>query len=658
MDTSVLSREATATQQAALPSRSAPAVTTRAVALGVVGTILCVYWNVYGEVVSQTDLTSTSLMMPPICLLLVLIIGSGALGHFWPRLRLAQGEMLVAYAMMTVGVVVTGMGGTQFLFTTLGAVPHYANATNQWEQFLPFIPPYLLPQPNPKAQFDGFYMGQASIPWSAWLVPLAVWGVFFFTLVFAMYCMNVLVRKQWADRERLSFPIVFLPMEMTSPGAGFFRNRLMWMGFALAFALESLNSLNALFPTVPYLQLRAFDLGPSFVSAPFNAVGYFPTTFYPLAVGLGFLLPLDLSFSLWFFYLFTKAESIFGAATGITDAGGLAQDFPFLGHQAAGSWIAIIGLTALIGRKHYWEVIKKALGRPSTVDDADEPLSYRAALFGLLASIILILAFWMHAGMAPMVAVVFLAGYLAFAVAISRMRAEAGPAWIMGPGFDARDMSLAASGQSGLGMQNLTSLAIFGWFNAELRCMPSPTHLEAFKMAEAAKTKQRALSWALLLALAVGILAGFYFCLQVWYAFGADSAKVEPWRTSMGRNPFDRAMGTLNNPKRMTSLEGGALLVGVAVTVVLSLIRLRFVEFPFHPVGYALANTGTMYWLWCPFLIAWMVKVVLTRYGGVKAYRQAMPFFLGLVLGDYVTSSLWSLAGSLLHIQMYRCFPC
>jgi len=100
------------------------------------------------------------------------------------------------------------------------------------------------------------------------------------------------------------------------------------------------------------------------------------------------------------------------------------------------------------------------------------------------------------------------------------------------------------------------------------------------------------------------------------------------------------------------------MLFGVVVVFFLSAMRTRFIWFPFHPAGYVLANTGTMYWLWCPFLIAWLCKVIITRYAGIKGYRAALPFFLGLVLGDYISSGMWALAGSILGIRMYRCFPC
>jgi hypothetical protein len=159
-------------------------------------------------------------------------------------------------------------------------------------------------------------------------------------------------------------------------------------------------------------------------------------------------------------------------------------------------------------------------------------------------------------------------------------------------------------------------------------------------------------------AIIAGIAIGFWACLGVWYKFGAETAKVEPWRTGMGKAPFDRALNSIQNPTKPDYAGTAAMVFGAAFTFLLSYLRQRCLWFPFHPAGYVLANTGTLYWLWCPFLIAWTCKVVIIKYGGMKMYRQALPFFLGLVLGDYMISSLWAMAGSLLGIKMYRCFPC
>ena len=40
----------------------------------------------------------------------------------------------------------------------------------------------------------------------------------------------VILRKQWIERERLIFPLAQLPLEMTKKS--FFKNKLMWLGFA------------------------------------------------------------------------------------------------------------------------------------------------------------------------------------------------------------------------------------------------------------------------------------------------------------------------------------------------------------------------------------------------------------------------------------------
>jgi hypothetical protein len=251
-----------------------------------------------------------------------------------------------------------------------------------------------------------------------------------------------------------------------------------------------------------------------------------------------------------------------------------------------------------------------------------------------------------------------LAIYLIFSTTITRMRAEAGPAWTMGPDCNAIQTLITPIGTAGFTPRSLVAMAFFNWFSAEMRCDPMPGQLESMKMAQSARIKQRAVMILMIAAIIAGIAAGFWFCLKVWYTYGAESAYVEPWRTSMGKTPFVQALGRIQNPVKPDYAGTGAMIFGACFTILLSYIRQKCLWFPFHPAGYVLANTGTMYWLWCPFLIAWACKVIIIKYGGMKMYRKALPFFLGLVLGDYVISSLWALAGFLLRISIYRCFPC
>ena len=43
--------------------------------------------------------------------------------------------------------------------------------------------------------------------------------------------------------------------------------------------------------------------------------------------------------------------------------------------------------------------------------------------------------------------------------------------------------------------------------------------------------------------------------------------------------------------------------------------------------------------LWLPIFVAWLLKVLVLRYGGLKMYRQALPLALGLVVGEFVAVS-------------------
>ncbi|MHB0998940.1 MAG: DUF6785 family protein [Armatimonadota bacterium] len=631
-------------------------ITVRSVIIGFIAIIPGVFWGVYGDVVSQTDLTSTSLMMPPVLILVTLLLINAGMSRIRPQWVLTRTELITIYAMLTVAVVLSGMGMLQFLLTTLNAVPHYSTPENRWDRYLAYVPPYALPK---LSAVEGFYKGGELIPWSAWKSPIILWSGFLFSMLFCMVCINSILRKQWTDMERLSYPIVQLPLQMTDPNEKFFKNRIMWLGFIIAAGLETLNSLHTLYPNIPYIQLRAFDLAPSFTTPPWNAIGYFPTTFYPLAIGLGFMLATDISFSCWFFYLLTKLENVFTASVGWKAAGGGTLSAPpYLGQQGMGAFIGITVMAVYFARHHLRDVYRSAVRGDRIEDSSEESASYRTLLIGLLAGFGAMVGFCILVGMSPFLAVAYIGLYLVFATTITRLRAEAGPAWTMGPDLNAMDGIVQIMGSRMFSQQNLVSLAYFNWFSIEMRCCPMPTTAEGMKMAQAANIRQRTLTIVMLAAIVAGIAVGFWMCLAVWYNFGAGSAKVEAWRTSMGRVPFDKITSYIKSPSKTDIPAILATGFGTTVTLVLSYLRSRFVWFPFHPAGYVLANTSTMYWLWCPFLIAWTCKVIVIKYGGIRGYRAAVPFFLGLVLGDYMASSLWALAGSIFGINMYRCFPC
>lgn len=74
-------------------------------------------------------------------------------------------------------------------------------------------------------------------------------------------------------------------------------------------------------------------------------------------------------------------------------------------------------------------------------------------------------------------------------------------------------------------------------------------------------------------------------------------------------------------------------------------------------LGFAAAggiNLLNGFQVWFPFFIAWLVKWVVLRYGGLRFYRRALPFFLGLTLGDYTLGAIWTIIGVLWHVPTYQ----
>ena len=130
-----------------------------------------------------------------------------------------------------------------------------------------------------KIALQGFYEGQSSIYTLeyivVWLKPLAFWACFAIVLIFTLLCVNVLIRKAWAEEEKLSYPIIQLPLELTRNGTGsvLFSNRLFLLGFSLTVVITLFNGLHFHYPMLPNLRLRT-SIGHLFTDKPFSAVGW------------------------------------------------------------------------------------------------------------------------------------------------------------------------------------------------------------------------------------------------------------------------------------------------------------------------------------------------------------------------------------------------
>jgi hypothetical protein len=641
-----------------VPAAAGPALTWRSMGLSLLLVPVNAYWLVQMERIRYSaHPTTVSLFFNAVFILLAVTVLNALVGRWRPRSALRRGELYVVYASMALASTLPAHDLQQILVPMLVWPFKYKERTG-WNRFIPDLPrDWMVSDEN---VFNGYFAGTDTLyRWQylqAWWLPVAMWTLFLTALLLVMLCVNVLLRRQWTDRERLSYPIIQLPMEIAAVGPGgrlppLFSNPLFWLGFGLAGAADIVNSLNLYYPAVPtiltpgrgesFLDLRQFV-----PDRPLSAIGWTPISWYPFLVGLGMLMPVDFLFSAWFFYLFWKAQLV------LTSAFALDQDpmFPYPNAQAFGAYMAFFVYTFWLSRGYLAQVVVRIFGGRTEIDDRREPLTYRQAALGIFLGMAFLVWFSTRLGMPAWLALVFFAIYFALALAITRMRAELGTP-IHDLHFTGPDWTLAqVVGTRDLGPQTLNAFTMYFWFNRAYRGHPMPHQLEGFKLAEQSGGEYRKWFWWMLLVGVVGALAGFWAMLHLHYQYGA-LAKA---RGTFGNEAYARLAGWLANPMPTNQTVIAATAVGFGFAMFLQFMRVRLPWWPFHPLGYAVTSSWEINLVWMPLFIAWVLKAVILRYSGLPGYRRSLPFFFGLMLGQFVIGSFLNIYGIVMEVPTYQ----
>ena len=619
-----------------------------------IGTLLCIwnaYWLAYAAelIRPQFLLNFVSLFFNAVFSLFFLIVVNLPLKRFAARSALTAQEMLVAYIMV---VMVSTFGGHTMMTFLVGTLAHpfrFATAENKWSEiFWHYIPDWFVPKLE---VLDAYFTGDSTLylpkHLGGWLVPVLTWTGFIALLWFVMICFNAMIRAKWTEQEKLAYPIVQLPVQMVAGQQRFYKSGLMWIGFSIAGLLEILAGLNYLFPQIPAVHLNHYSISHWFSEKPWNAVGWISLSAYPFIIGLTFFVPLDISMSAWFFFLFGKTERII--RTGMMGVGEL-----YMAERAGGAWLAVGALGIWGTRKHLLAVWRKFADNSAEIDDSQEPMRYRTAVSGLILGLLGLTIFSLQAGMSVWGIVGFFVIFLVMAVGVTRVRAEFGPPSHEILALDPARLLSVTFGPRLVGTNNLTIISFYYWLNRLNVSHPMPNQLEAFKIAERTHINSHHLIWVMMLATIIGAIASFWAFLHLMYKYGALS--VHGYIIGIGQEVFSRRLERwINNPTSIDLAGTQSMGIGAIFTSTLYALRLRFMWWPFHPIGYVMtaATWGGLADFWFSVFLGWLVKFSLLKFFGLKAYQQAVPFFLGLVMGDYVFVSLWSLLGTIFGIPTY-----
>lgn len=635
-------------------SRASQAIAKRAVLIGTILIIGNSYWIAYVEMIWHTaHLTTVAMSVNVMFGILAMTLLNIGIRRVSPRIALAPRDLLVVYSMLAVG---SAFSGHDCIPRLMGLIPYafrFATPENDWEALLFHHLPEWLVVKHPKTVTD-FYEGKVNFFTEGyvqhWIIPILSWSAVIFLLMLIFLCLTALLRKQWIENEKLAYPIIQIPLEITT-NRNIFRNRLLWIGFGIAMGINLLNGLQYFFPVLPEIPVRKYNLNIYFTQKPWNAMGSTPLRFHPYLIGFSFILPLDLAFSCTFFYLMKKVQLLFGSAAGIATLPG----YPFLGEQGAGALLALLAIACWHARKHFASVLRQVV-RPNRAESQTEALSYRSAVITLGVCLLLLAVFCIRGGMSLWAFAIYIGIYLTIVVGLTRMRAELGPP-IHAIGYlTPQYMMISLLGTRRLRPGNLTMLSLMNWLSgasyASFRTHPMPEQLEAFKLAERTGIRNRTMFTVLVIASLVGILSSLILYPYAIYSEGvaAGSEQIH----AGGADTYNFLSSWLVNPKPTDWLATSVLGLTFAANLGIMFLRARFVWCPLHPAGYVIGVApGTTDVIWFPLLLAMVAKWLILKHGGINAYRKAVPFFIGLVLGEALMGCFWPLLSLVLRSSVY-----
>jgi hypothetical protein len=571
------------------------------------------------------------------------------LGLIHRKLVLGKGELLTIYIMM---VVATAFGGGErngfclMLLGSVAGVSYLATPENEWaERVHPYVADWMVPHDELGIQwfFEGMPDGE-SIPWGMWLPPLLWWLAFMAALWMFSICAMVILRRQWVEHEHLIYPITKVPLAMVeSPSVGsrvapFFKSPLMWVGLLLAFGRESLNALNHYFPFVPVIPNNFGNI------SLWRGVINFSFYLNLMILGFAYFLKPDVMLGMWVFTLLRHMEegllNLAGAGLGeaLSNFGGGGGVTGILAHQSIGAMIAMVLFGLWIARGHLRQVFRKAFRGDDSVDDSDEIMSYRTAVWGAILGLVGMSLWLWKAGLPMWAAPLFLFGAMVTFISLTRIIAEAGLPMVF-PRNIPLDFVISGIGAKYIGPSGISALGPTVIWTESLQSSMMAHAATGLKLSGEIAYRKR---WLLLaLAIAIGISSFSTFWMTLWITYREGGINVDgsvsylpdfTWEYMGRRVEEDAGPNWLG---WLIRLLGGGVMAG------LILLQRRFLWWPLHPLGFVVSMDRVMGTAWFPVFLAWLIKSVLLKYGGIKAYRTLIPVFYGLIIGQFVAGGFW-----------------
>jgi hypothetical protein len=628
----------------ASPNETSPvrAVTARSLTASLVIIVISVVWDEWmsyymsGSNISRSHFP-LAFLLPYLCLCILNMFGR----RLYPSVALSRPELMVVLATGLVAISVPYDGLTGQMVSIIASPFYFATPENRWSIYVhEYIPSWLVARNNQDEMgwfFEGVPAGQVP-DLAVWVTPLFWWTCLVAALAFGVFCVVVMLRKQWSDHERLAYPLVEAGGLLADTEVGGrleqqLKSPLFWIAFGAVMTIKMWNVATYFTPALPFIsieggQFRAFPDFPMLITR---------VSFY--GIGFGYFARLDVLFSVWFFILVTAFQvyvfNKFGHKLGSSPTQWGSQA---VGYQSLGAMLFMAVWSVWMARRHLRDVWAKAFGKDASIDDSEELVSYRTAVFGLLGSLVFSGAWLTVAGMELWVVCIYLPlAFLTF-LGLSRVISELGLVYVYYR-VQPSEFVLKVLGGRILGQASVVILYLTRSIQGIGKGFVMPALTQAVKAADGV-VKPKRIALVIWLALGVGYTVSIVDTIYLGYDQGAYNLGNMGLR-KVGPQSFNQAVSAFLNPTPFGG-KGRAtwVAVGAVVMAALTLVRYRITGWPIHPIGLALQGSYGLTKTWMSIFMAWGIKGILMRIGGQALYERGKPFFVGLITAQAVSTAI------------------
>lgn len=589
-------------------------------------------------------------------LFLLVVLANAAVRIFFPSIALSRTELLFVFATLSAVAALSGQEFANHFYLNLLGLVYYSSPQSQWfNMFTPHLPSYLVPSLNYRDPvilwaYEGAPEG-AKFPLSEWLVPLLAWTPYLLGIYALSLLLCLIFARHWEEHERLLYPLTQVPVELSGSEerpypSSLFRSPIFWLGFFAAALPYALRGLHLYFPVIPDPQPQR-NSGILFPSGPLTAFNNLELHYYPEMVGIAYLLSSEVGLSLWLFPFIRRGEVAARIAMGMD-----MYHAEFLTFQSVAAYLVMTFSLVWMARGYLKEVVTASLkvlagclsrfskkagasGHLPASDDAKAFLGTIIVFIGLMAW-----AKWV-ANVTLSWVLILLLGLLVTGIVVARVVAEAG-VYIYSPPFRVYQVIFDVFGKHRIGERNIVLLTAMSWVQLRSTAtMATGYFINSLKLGSLSGLGRMAAANWILVTVAVAMLVCHVTVPMVVYSYGVP--KLSWWAQTSSLNTANLIGQYLTTSRPLTPHHWSGLILGAVTCWLLIKLRLSFVGFPLHPIGFITWFGWPLDRYWLSVLLGWVLKAVILRYGGFSAFQKVKPFAYGLVVGGTSNLTFWIL---------------